>query len=117
MKVLIFIFCGVVLLGCENESDSTCDFNATVKDLSGLDGCGFVLELEDGSSLQPLRVFDCGTPPLPKEVTEDPLFNFQMFDGQKVRISFDETDMLSSCMVGRVVKISCIEEVRSLSTE
>lgn len=117
MKVLIFIFCAVVLLGCENESGSKCDFNATVKDLSNLDGCGFVLELEDGSNLQPLHVFECGTPPLPKEMTEDPLFNFEMFDGQKVRISYDETDMLTTCIAGRVVKITCIEELRSLSRE
>lgn len=118
MKVLIFIFCAVVLLGCENESGSKCDFNATVKDLSGLDGCGFIFELEDGSRIEPLRPFiDCGTPPLPKEITEDPLWNFAMFDGQKVRISYDQTDALSACMVSPLVKVTCIEELRSLSTE
>jgi hypothetical protein len=85
---------------------------ATVKDLTGLDGCGFVFELADGRRLEPRRLFYCGTPPLPKEVTEDPLYQFQFVDGKQVRIGFEEiTDAMSICMVGKVVKITCIEEI------
>jgi hypothetical protein len=86
---------------------------ATVKDLTGLDGCGFVFELSDGSKLEPIRqVIRCGTPPLPKEVTEDPLYNFQFVDGKKVRIAYEEiTEAASICMVGKVVKITCLKEI------
>jgi hypothetical protein len=54
----------------------------------------------------------CGTPPLPKEITENPLYNFQWIDGQKVRIAYEEIpDAASICMVGKIVKITCLQEV------
>lgn len=117
MKTLIITLFAVVLLSCENESVGDCTVPATVRDLTGLDGCGFVLELEDGSRLEPLRVFRCGTPPLAKEEADDPLLNFEMHDGQKVRISYTETESPSICMVGPVVKITCITALISPVTE
>lgn len=85
---------------------------ATVRDLTGLDGCGFVFELEDGTRLEPNRIGYCGTGPLPKEITEDPLFDFEFIDGKQVIIGFEEVDgMASICMVGPIVKITCLEEV------
>lgn len=85
---------------------------ATVRDLTGLDGCGFVFELEDGTRLEPNRIGYCGTPPLPKEITEDPLYGFEFLDGKQVIIGYEEVDgMASICMVGPIVKITCLEEV------
>lgn len=118
MKTLILILLAIVFLSCENESVGDCTVPATVLDFTGFDGCGFVLELEDGSRIEPIRPFiDCGTPPLPKEITEDPLYNFEFIDGKKVRISYRETDSPSICMVGPVVKITCITEVITPSGE
>jgi len=101
---------------CEDEkiTSVSCDKGvlATVKDLTGLDGCGFVFELEDGSRLEPQMLMFCGTPPLPEEVTENPLYNFQWVDGKQVRIAYEEIpDSMSICMVGKIVKITCIEEI------
>jgi hypothetical protein len=99
---------------CEEAMKVKCDDGvfATVRDLSGLDGCGFVFELADGSRLEPRRLLYCGTPPLPKKVTDDPLYNFEFVDGNHVRIGFEEIpDAVSICMVGRVVKITCIEKI------
>jgi len=84
---------------------------ATVRDLTGLDGCGFVFELEDGTRLEPNRIGYCGTGPLPKEITEDPLFDFEFIDGKQVIIGFEEVGGASICMVGRIVKITCLQEV------
>jgi len=119
---LRLLFIGVLasglFWGCEDEKLTrvSCDESvlATIKDLTGLDGCGFVFELNDGSKLEPLRLMFCGTPPIPQEVTEDPLYNFQFVDGKRVRISYEEVpDAASICMVGKIVKITCIEEVSS----
>lgn len=105
----------VTLLSCEEEVDSsvpcTQGVEATVRDLTGLDGCGFVFELNDGTKLEPYMIGYCGTPPLPKEVTEDPLYQFEFVDGKKVIIGYEETKAFSVCMVGPVVKITCLEEV------
>ena len=115
-----FILLSLLLFSaCDEETTSpkTCNPGtlATVKDLTGLDGCGFVFELTDGTRLEPMRLMYCGTPPLPKEVTEDPLYDFQFVDGKQVRISYDEIeDAASICMVGKIVRITCIEEVESV---
>ena len=108
----------LILLSCTNEGYSpsvpcTQGVEATVRDLTGLDGCGFIFELEDGTRLEPKRIMlFCGTPPLPKEVTEDPLFQFEWIDGKRVKIGYDVlTDAVSICMVGSMVKITCIEEL------
>jgi hypothetical protein len=114
MKKLIAL-CLVALLfyGCQETciEQKECSVPATVRDLTGLDGCGWVFELSDGKRLEPERVvFFCGTPPLPKEVTEDPLYNFEWADGKTVYISYLELDAGSICMVGPVVKITCISD-------
>lgn len=119
MKTYISALCVVLSLlfiSCDEEQPIviTCDnaVLATVKDLTGLDGCGFVFELADGTKLEPQMLFFCGTPPLPKEVTENPLYNFQWVDGKQVRIAYEEIpDAASICMAGKIVKITCLEEV------
>ena len=115
LSTLLFLSTSVTFWCCEEDMMTvSCDnaVLATVKDLSGLDGCGFVFELADGTRLEPQMLGYCGTPPLPKEVTENPLYNFQWVDGKQVRIGFEEVpDVMSICMDGRSVKITCIEEI------
>jgi len=116
LSLTILFLSALLFWRCEDEKISTvsCDQGvlATVKDLTGLDGCGFVFELADGSRLEPQMLMFCGTPPLPKEVTENPLYDFQWADGKQVRIAYEEIpDAMSICMVGKIVKITCIEEI------
>lgn len=116
LPVFLIALSSFSLLKCDEEQlmRTTCEDGvlATVRDLTGLDGCGFVFELVDGTKLEPQMLGYCGTPPLPKEVTENPLYDFEWVDGKKVRIVFEEiTDAASICMVGKIVKITCIEEV------
>lgn len=110
-KFLILLFILFTFSQCDDADNHACSTTATVKDLTGLDGCGFVFELEDGSRIEPVRLLFCGTPPLPKEITEDPLYGFEFVNGKQVKISYDVTGDPSICMVGPVVKITCIEEV------
>jgi hypothetical protein len=110
LSVIVFI-----AISCKKEEVTTtkaaCTTVATVRDLRGLDGCGFVFELENGKRLEPLMLFYCGTPPLPSEVTENPLNNFEFVDGKKVKIGYEILEnQVSICMVGDVVKITCLQE-------
>ena len=108
LSVMMLLFNACQETGLEQKK---CSVPATVRDLTGLDGCGWVFELSDGRRLELQQIFPfCGTPPLPKEVTEDPLYNFEWVDGKTVYISYDELDASSICMVGPVVKITCISE-------
>jgi hypothetical protein len=116
--ILSFAFSASLFWSCEENkiTSISCDQGvlATVKDLTGLDGCGFIFELSDGTRLEPIRLMYCGTPEIPKEVTEDPLYDFQFIDGKQVRIGYEEvTDAMSICMVGKIVRITCIEEINS----
>ncbi len=117
MKTISIIGLAFLLIVCNQDETifdtKACGVSATVRDLTGLDGCGFVFELSDGTRLEPIRLFYCGTPPLPKEVTEDPMFDFQFVDGKKVRLDYEDMapQYASICMVGKMVKITCVEEV------
>lgn len=73
-------------------SNGNCKYTGTVVDLTGLDGCGLVVELADGTKLEAIN--------LPESA--------QAGD----RISFDykvKTDLASICMVGEIVELSCYE--------
>ncbi len=82
----------------EPEPLSSCEKTATVKDNSGLDGCKYLIVLENGKRLEPLIVEDK---------------NFKFRDGQKIRLTYEqEREMMSVCMAGQGVRVTCIEEVK-----
>ena len=114
MKNTIAFILALGLCGCSDDApspeDQNCSTPATVRDLAGLDGCGYVFELDDGTHLEPVMMAYCGTPPLPKEITENPLYRFEFVDGKKVLISYTITDGVSICQVGPRVTITCISE-------
>lgn len=115
MKKLFFVL-SVILTTVSCERDHTtpkeCSTRAAVKNLSGVDGCGFVFQLHDGTIIEPYRILECGTPPLPKEVTQDPLYGFNWIEGKKVMISFTEIDSVASiCMAGKIAKITCLQDL------
>ncbi len=71
-------------------------YSGVVVDLTGLDGCGKVIQLANGSKL---------------EIASLP-GNFTLQTGQKVEFDFKErTDVGSVCMVGKIVDIECIRTV------
>jgi hypothetical protein len=112
-KLLVILFISAISVSCdESDSGGLCPgaVSATVRNLTGLDGCGFVFVLKDGTKLEPLLLAYCGTPPLSEEITEDPLFDFEWVDGKKVFITYEVTKAGSYCMVGPVVKITCLSE-------
>ena len=76
-----------------------CSLTGTVMDFTGLDGCGLLIQLDNGEVLEPAEIIP----------------NFVLTNGQRVRLSYTELpDRASTCMAGKIVRIDCIEE---LSTE
>jgi PKD repeat protein len=73
-----------------------CSLTGTVKDYTGLDGCGFVIELDNGVVLEPVEI----------------LPNFILYDGERVKLSYTElNDRESICMAGVIARIDCITEI------
>jgi hypothetical protein len=75
-------------------------------DLTGLDGCSFVLELEDGTRLEPSGYNPDG------DLNAIP--SIEWVDGKKVYIDYvPVTEWMSICMAGQMVMITCISEVKT----
>ena len=119
MKTFIALLLMIFLFPqCSEEGlKKACSTRATVRDLTGLDGCGFVFELEDGTRIEPIVTYMCGTKPLPKEATEDPLFNFSFAEGKRVLISFEPASNATICMAGFPAIITCLSEISEENTE
>ena len=85
------------IISCEDKDETLdCDIKATLRDYTGLDGCGFVLVLDNGEVLE-MGGFD-----------EEP--DFQFNDGMEVSISYEEMQgMATICMVGPIVRIMCMD--------
>ena len=71
-----------------------------VKDYNGLDGCGFVIILDNGLKLEPSKLVD-------------PYSNsFKFRDNQRVTLAYTVlTDVVSTCMVGKQAQIDKIFEL------
>lgn len=87
----------LVLISCSKEESSECEsgINGTMVDLNGLDGCGFVIELDGGERLEPIN-WDT--------------FEIEQEDGKAVVFEYHEVEMASICMVGKTIEIDCITE-------
>lgn len=86
----------VVLGGCRKDSADpadSCATPATVRDLTGFDGCGKVLVLATGQRLEPRGAAWA---------------NFAAVDAQHVIVGYAPTNGVSSCMVGQTVEVTCI---------
>ncbi|MCC2546638.1 hypothetical protein LJY25_09315 [Hymenobacter sp. BT175] len=79
--------------GCEPLQ---CNTPATVRNFAGLDGCGYLLVLTDGTRLEP---------------NPDIWTTFTPFDGQEVKINYEDEPRGGICMAGRTVRVRCITQV------
>lgn len=65
-----------------------------LKNMSGLDGCKWMIELDNGTKLQPTNLA---------------AFDIALEDGKPVNVVYTEqTGVMSTCMAGKVVKITTI---------
>ena len=97
LSAFAFFACGKTKVA--TSPVSTCKTPGTVVDYDGLDGCGYLIRLQDGQLLNP--------------VTLPPDFHFK--HNQSVRFDFHVLhDMASTCMVeGEMVEITCIEDAKA----
>lgn len=66
-----------------------------LKNLTGLDGCGWVIQLSDSTKLEPINLDD---------------FDIELIENKPVCFRFHErSDLGSYCMVGKVVELDFIE--------
>ncbi len=92
-RLTLFICMGLLLTACPDER---CEdgVDALILDYAGLDGCGWIIMLETGERLEPANLHQ---------------FDIEPADSLPVNLTYTEIkDMMSICMVGKIVHISCI---------
>jgi hypothetical protein len=94
--------------GCVPPSPcSGCGLQAEIKDISDLDGCAIGLELEDGTILVPERRVYVQAP----KPEDDPAYYFEFTPGDIVCIEYKEVNLVTACMTGKNVFLTCIKKV------
>ncbi len=93
--MIIVILAAMALAGSCNE-DMVKNKKGIVRDFTGLDGCGLLIELENGTFLQAFEIIP----------------DFQLEEGQEVKITYSPMkEVGSTCMKGEIVKITKIEKI------
>lgn len=71
-----------------------CTHEGTVRDFTGLDGCGLMIVMADGRRLEPASLPDS---------------SFTLREGQQIRFSYQSApELMSVCMGGPLVHLTCI---------
>ncbi|MBC7913503.1 MAG: hypothetical protein H7Y07_05200 [Pyrinomonadaceae bacterium] len=96
IKLVFSLLAMVLLFSCE-KGDEPVKVSGTLKNLTGLDGCGWIIEIKQNESIKKLE---------PTNLSD---FNVTLTNGQKVSLSYNETNTVSICMVGQVVQLISIQ--------
>lgn len=85
--------------GLSNYTRGACgcnyEYTGVVKDYTGLDGCGLVIELSSGEVLEPVK--------LPED--------YDLIAGMQVELNYRVVEQGSYCMTGPTVEVLCIRDI------
>lgn len=82
------------LTGCSKSNSGM--LKGKLHDYTGLDGCGMLIDLDNGTTLEPTNLSNFQN-------------NVNLVDRQKVWVKYHEISAGSICMVGKVVEIEELE--------
>ena len=85
----LILFTMLIFAGLACDKPVLEESTGIVKDLTGFDGCGKVILLDNGTTLEPVEV--------PQNVTLQP--------NARVSVKFRKVDTYSICMTGLTVKV------------
>lgn len=89
LAVLAILVLLLLAVSCseKNNDIQSLNYKGVVKDYSDLDGCGFIIELENGDKINPVIINNS---------------NIELIDGENVEISYELIDTIADiCMVGQ----------------
>jgi hypothetical protein len=95
-NIFSFILITLLLFSCK-KNECPIAVKGELKDYIGLDGCGFVIILENGDRIEPINLSE---------------FDIELVDNQKIWVDYHINENLSAsiCMVGDIVVIDCISK-------
>ncbi|MEM5539790.1 MULTISPECIES: hypothetical protein [unclassified Olleya] len=96
----IILLLSVILLtlSCANTKNNTSNCLNSVKgtlvNKTGLDGCGWMIALQDGKTVNPTNLNS---------------FDIKLIDNTKITFGYKEkNDLFDTCMAGKIVEITCV---------
>ncbi len=92
--LILFSFVGLVY-ACSTNDACSGSVHVKMRNKTGLDGCGWVLQLNDNSYLEAQNLNE---------------FEIEFVEGKDLHVKYEEVDGGSICMVGKIVKITCLSE-------
>ena len=99
-KIIVLITLYILAVSCVNTRKAIeCPNSQEAKliNMKGLDGCSWMIELENGNKLNPINLDD---------------FNVELIDNKKLMIGYTvKNDKSGICMAGEIIEINCITEV------
>ncbi len=93
--LFVWFSINILISGCSKEGVCQNSKKAEFVNLTGLDGCGFVIKLNNGDQLEPVNLSE---------------FNIKPHDGMKIWVEYHEVAAGSICMVAPTVEIHCLKE-------
>jgi|AntRauTorckE5430_2_1112549.scaffolds.fasta_scaffold01148_5 hypothetical protein len=94
MKYIILLIAFGIASCTPKISPDGCSTEGTMRDMTGLDGCKFLIELDDGKRLNPVEYSVKAS-------------DFE--DGQRIRFAYEVVEVMNVCMSGQTVKVTCLE--------
>ncbi len=92
--LLSLVVLTLTIHSCNKESECEDSHSAKLVNMTGLDGCSWMIELGDGTKLEPTNLND---------------FNINLQENQKIWVVYHTAaQMASICMHGEIVTIDCI---------
>lgn len=98
-KVAIILL-SIMILSCCQKEKGFLPVKGTLKNLTGLDACGWVIYLDKKDK-------DGCTTLEPRNLNA---FKISLVEGKKVKFLYKETGNPSSCMIGKVVDLKSIQD-------
>lgn len=95
MKLIVVFSILILVLSCNQENPCSGSVHAKLKNFSGLDGCGWILVLDDETKLEPNNLSE---------------FEIELVEDKDVHVKFEEVEAASICMAGKIVEIKCLSE-------
>ena len=94
--LLSLVVLTLTIYSCNKESECENSHSAKLVNMIGLDGCSWMIELNNGTILEPTNLND---------------FNINLQQNQKIWVVYHTAGQMASiCMHGEIVTIDCISE-------
>ena len=97
INILLFVLISLSLFSCNKGFSDSCENGrqGVLKNLTGLDGCGWMIQLSDTERLDPMNLHK---------------FDIELIENRPVCVQYRELDnIMNTCMAGKIVEIISIK--------